>query len=638
MNIQEATPGKKSFNPAAMEKRLFIIGIIAMVVAVSCAKEEKTEPKSPEQASFKAVAEATKTALGTGNAVEWLSGDQINLFAGGTSYTYTAQHGGAEAVFTGDAVSAAEYYALYPYSAKATISGSTITTVLPAEQSPSIGSFADDTGIMMAYSTDDQLSFKHVCGYLQITVTSEGITSVTVRSNNGTPLSGKIEIDWNSGNPSVNVLNPCDHVNLVSASGTIAPGVYYLAVLPFSSSTGLSIRFNKTSLQTAAVKASDAAAATRAEILNLKTPETGITSWRSRTDLSASGTANSYVVSDAGVYRFKDATGNASATKSGAAIADWLWADANGLVYDITRENDGYIAFTAGSTKGNTIIAGRRTSDDRIMWTWHIWLTDDPTETICYEKDTDHILMDRNLGATTATPDVLTSYGLYYEWGRKDPFPASSVLSHNGYAESGGPVNATTYVRNTRYSDVFKSVDNSTYTTRGNEIALLRRQPMTYVAYKAGSYSWFVLPEETATTPSSVWTSEGVELWGVSLDGKTVVKSLYDPCPPGWKVPTNLNDSMSGLTGAATTYGFTYNGASGTSVHFPAAGSRACGKSGRLANPGLDLFYWSAQARAKAGNGDQGWSFRKTSPPGAMSQASIQPTNGCSVRCEKFVE
>lgn len=621
-----------------MKTRIILLGAFAMIIAASCAKEDRAlSVNDSTKKTFFAQTENTRTALGESNSVEWLAGDQINLFANGTSYLLEAENAGTEASFSGDVPSASEYYALYPYSASATISAGVIKTILPVEQTPAAGSFADNTGIMIAYTTSDILSFKHVCSYIKVVVESEGVTSVTVRSNSGSALAGTLEISWNGGVPSVSVSHPVDHVNLISSSGALAPGTYYLTVLPFSSADGLTVRFNKTSLQTAAVKATEAAVASRAQILNLKNPESGITTWKNRVDLSANGTANSYVVSSSGVYRFKDATGNAADTKSGSEIADWLWADANGLIYDITRENDGYISFTAGSIKGNTIIAGRRTSDNRIMWSWHIWLTDDPSATICYGNSTDYQYLDRNLGATTATPDQLTSYGFYYEWGRKDPFPASSTIDLNGYVESGGPVNATTYVRNTRYDDVFKSVSNSTYTSRGNELALLRRQPMTYVAYTAGSYSWFVLPDETPTTPSNVWQSEGAELWGQALNASTAVKSIYDPCPPGWKVPTNLNTSFGGVSGTATTHGYTYNGAASTSIHFPAAGSRACGKSGRLANPGRQLYYWFSLARAKSGNGDQAWAFQKNSI-GAMGQSSVQPTNGYSVRCEKYVE
>ena len=611
-----------------------------MIIAASCAKEDRAlSVNDSTKKTFFAQTENTRTALGESNSVEWLAGDQINLFANGTSYQLEADNAGTDASFTGDVPSASEYYALYPYSASATISAGVIKTILPVEQTPAAGSFADNTGIMIAYTTSDILSFKHVCSYIKVVVESEGVTSVTVRSNSGSALAGTLEISWNGGAPSVSVSHPVDHVNLISSSGALAPGTYYLTVLPFSSADGLTVRFNKTSLQTAAVKATEAAVASRAQILNLKNPESSITTWKNRVDLSANGTANSYVVSSSGVYRFKDATGNAADTKSGSAIADWLWADANGLIYDITRENDGYISFTAGSTKGNTIIAGRRTSDNRIMWSWHIWLTDDPSATICYGKTADYRYLDRNLGATTATPDQLTSYGLYYEWGRKDPFPASSTVYLSGYVESGGPVGATTYVRNERYDDVFKTVSNSTYTTRGNELAILRRQPMTYVAYAAGSYSWFVLPGETATTPSSVWASEGAELWGQSSDATTVVKSIYDPCPPGWKVPTNLTTSFDGVTGVATTYGYTFNGASSTTIHFPAAGGRFNNKSGRLANPGKELYYWFSLARLKSGDGDKAWSLQTTKlGTNAPAQKSVEPTNGYPVRCEKYVE
>ena len=32
-------------------------------------------------------------------------------------------------------------------------------------------------------------------------------------------------------------------------------------------------------------------------------------------------------------------------------------------------------------------------------------------------------MMDRNLGATSVTPKDQNAYGVWYQWGRKDPFP-----------------------------------------------------------------------------------------------------------------------------------------------------------------------------------------------------------------------
>jgi len=37
--------------------------------------------------------------------------------------------------------------------------------------------------------------------------------------------------------------------------------------------------------------------------------------------------------------------------------------------------------------------------------------------------------MDRNLGAATVTTNTVSTLGLLYQWGRKDPFPGSSSTS-----------------------------------------------------------------------------------------------------------------------------------------------------------------------------------------------------------------
>ena len=82
-------------------------------------------------------------------------------------------------------------------------------------------------------------------------------------------------------------------------------------------------------------------------------------------------------------------------------------------------------------------------------------------------------------------------------------------------------------------------------------------------------------------------------------------KTIYDPCPPGFCVPTgNLYYFMGntysrsdanwttnqGKTWSATTYS-SYT--TGNDLFFPAAGSRS-GSSGSLSNMGSGGFYWLA--------------------------------------------
>ena len=46
--------------------------------------------------------------------------------------------------------------------------------------------------------------------------------------------------------------------------------------------------------------------------------------------------------------------------------------------------------------------------------------------------------MDRNLGAISATRGDVGAIGLYYQWGRKDPFLGSSSISQTLRAASTG--------------------------------------------------------------------------------------------------------------------------------------------------------------------------------------------------------
>lgn len=634
-----------------MKKSLIILGSAAAVLFVSCSKTETTVVPN---ASFTAGVEQTRTQLDEdGLSVIWNEGDKINVFGGGQNKEYSAEAGGAFTTFTGDAIDAADFYGVYPYNSANKIEGSVISTTVPAEQSAVSGSFARNAGILVAHTTGTTFEFKHVLGYISVTVAGEGITSVTVTSADGSALAGTVDIDWNGGVPSVAVKNPVDHISLVASGGnTIAPGTYYLASVPFSSASGLKVRYNKSSLQTAQVKSTAAATVQRAGILDIKTPEQGIANYMNRIDLSADGTSNCYVVTDAGQYRFKDTKGNSS-DASGAAVADWMWADRTGLISNVLRETDGYITFTASALKGNSVIAGLKSAGNAtIMWSWHIWLTDDPAENSCYGLDTSFRIMDRNLGATSTDVDNVESYGLYYEFARKDPFPGSNTIGSKtaGYAEGTAFTTASRFVYNPKFhtdngdingaSSYFRvKANNSGEVSRGAEISKLITRPMTYISYGAGSYCWLYLPDQTSTEPSDAYKNEISALWG----NNTTTKTIYDPCPYGWKVmrADKLADSNAGTSWAdlfavvgSTTNGLKYTSPQNTTTTFPAAGFRAGNKNARLANVGNQSLNWTACSRIKAGQGDVAW----ISNPSDSRQQSVYTTQAYPVRCQKIDE
>ena len=148
-------------------------------------------------------------------------------------------------------------------------------------------------------------------------------------------------------------------------------------------------------------------------------------------DLSASETANSYVIMAAGSYKFNAAVrGNGMATDgSDAAPLDpasafLVWQTDPGMIASVALE-DGYIVFEAADKPGNALIAAGD-ADGNIIWSWHIWY---PKEEIAsMATKTGYEVMNMNLGALVTGRLPLENaecYGMLYQWGRKDPFPNS---------------------------------------------------------------------------------------------------------------------------------------------------------------------------------------------------------------------
>lgn len=142
-------------------------------------------------------------------------------------------------------------------------------------------------------------------------------------------------------------------------------------------------------------------------------------------DLSEAGTSNCYLVTAAGNYSF-DATvrGNGATTEgldAPTAIAGTsaavVWQSAPGLISGVTLA-DGRISFKIAGP-GNAVIAVK---DGAILWSWHIWYPE--AEVAGLNSKTGYEVMNMNLGAMHNTPGDVGSYGLLYQWGRKDPFPA----------------------------------------------------------------------------------------------------------------------------------------------------------------------------------------------------------------------
>jgi len=247
-----------------------------------------------------------------------------------------------------------------------------------------------------------------------------------------------------------------------------------------------------------------------------------------------------------------------------------LWQTSAGLISSIGSVSNGCVTITTGSTSGNAVIAAYDTDGTTILWSWHIWVTSyDPTSNaITYTTSAparvSYTVMDRNLGALGITY-VRDNNMLHYQFGRKDPFPASgSVSSYQVYDASG--------------TAIYNALVSGTVTMAASVLA-----PQSFY-YNGGNLDW-------CSAPSNYW-------W-MGVNGTTTtpgVKTIYDPCPAGWRVPAYRNGYSAWYnvtSGSYASNAMTLIMPSGQSVLYPAAGCRY-GNSGAFGYVGSGGGYWSA--------------------------------------------
>ena len=183
--------------------------------------------------------------------------------------------------------------------------------------------------------------------------------------------------------------------------------------------------------------------------------------------------------------------------------------------------------------------------------------------------------MDRNLGSLSMEKGNPKGFGLLYQWGRKDPFLGSSSISSNTIAKS----TITTWP-----SAVSSDSSNGT-------IAYATANPTTFIKYNESNEDWYYTG--SSSTDNTRWTTSESS------------KSIYDPCPAGWRVPDGgSNGVWSKALGSSSDFYYPYNSTnegmnfsgkfgSASTIWYPASGCRS-GSDGMLYNLGNCGYFWSA--------------------------------------------
>lgn len=263
-----------------------------------------------------------------------------------------------------------------------------------------------------------------------------------------------------------------------------------------------------------------------------------------------------------------------------AASAELLWQDASGLISAVGVDGD-YLTFTVGTyTGGNALIAAKDGSGT-ILWSWHIWATTETLTNLTSINTGSHTDLSGasasyrvapvNLGWIATGGSGKQGYCPYYQWGRKDPFI---------------PCNGTTN----------GNVNKTVYNISGTSIIGLTHQVSTTVtiAENIKNPTCFYYNRSTVgpvtTTYCNMWDAQNTAKKNVTTATK---KTIYDPCPPGFCVPTgNLwYYFVNGGSVTISTFDSTNKGITCSALWFPAVGIRG---PNTLSYVGSSGYCWSA--------------------------------------------
>lgn len=258
------------------------------------------------------------------------------------------------------------------------------------------------------------------------------------------------------------------------------------------------------------------------------------------------------------------------------------WVDESPVyLSSVSLDSDGYIRFYTPDVfvPGNVVIAAfaeegvtyeNITVDENkcinnatLLWSWNIWAAEgyDPEATAVNADG--KVFMGRNLGAlisgvgSTGNYEPAYAVGNYYQWGRKDPFPSISDYAHGLPCQY-----SNTLFCAPTYTPV-KALQINGQSSKKN----LDGQMFGYKTKSDGGFdidnAWNLIARDDIssdkTTKNGVYVSYatehpykyikggsfgGVDTWinGDDASYKSLwgdaerQKTLYDPCPAGWRV------------------------------------------------------------------------------------------------------
>ena len=264
----------------------------------------------------------------------------------------------------------------------------------------------------------------------------------------------------------------------------------------------------------------------------------------------------------------------------GEVTAEVLWQDGIGVmtersvkVMNAEKRDKAYIVVETGNKAGNAVVAMKVNGE--IYWSWHIWCTDyNPNLKEGQQELNGFVWMDRNLGATYNKYNEeggIKSKGFLYQWGRKDLFPPTKGWGKTESDEDLYNLAGEIITFSKVPVEVFNNIPNSVH----------------------NSMSFYTSEESWYTNAKGTYRRNDLSLWNSKVGKKTI----FDPCPDGWRVPVGKDGEYESPWEQAkknVTPLVRYKGFSLKGIYYPAAGYRELLTGNMPNNSFLDnALYWA---------------------------------------------
>ena len=531
-------------------RKIYLSIIIALVAFLTSCSHEEVRPDSTAgeeksaahettgfTVSIPEPASRTVADMGTGT-ITWETDDPILVSNGSEQMTLYVIKGGSstaglyseEEVIDGD-----NFYAVYPAEG-GSCSGNSFITAIPAVQNYSKGGFATQTFPMVAIADANRnFAFRNAASLLRLDIDSElfegvRISSITLTADKA--MVGSLEVNYKAGeDPEVQLVRGENKLVITGPEegipfgepvyAVVAPGDYSRIHARLALSNGLYYEY----------EAEGSYGVNRSAYRKVPVHITD-----KYTDLSAQETANCYMITSPGYYKFRvDVKGNGVGTScglpaqidsitglkvyhsEGTPFIDGSFALYGDYIYFSTLEDSSESSYN-NQPRGSALVSvlGESSEDQQTttLWSWHIWSNGRIKEVPLSDGT---VWLNMNLGAYQVGFNSNGYNGFYYQWGRKDPFLQKYTTDTKA---------ATLAPFVSHASEVDGSLENSI----ANPHIFYGGYHPTDVADRTEDWS-------TYDDEERVYDWWNTEVDGDARYGKAASKTMFDPCPARYHVP-----------------------------------------------------------------------------------------------------